>query len=81
MQAGKFEHRDPASREAGTLLSLIPLFISNYIKKFLQTDLRKRQQLFISNYIKKFLHTDLRKRQQISLYEKGCLFAIMNLFI
>ncbi len=31
MQAGKSENRDPASREAGTLLSLIPLFISNYI--------------------------------------------------
>lgn len=31
MQAGKSENRDPASREAGTLLSPIPLFISNYI--------------------------------------------------
>ena len=61
MQAGKFENRDPASREAGTLLSPIPLFISNYIKKFLQTD--------------------FRKRQPISLCEKVCLFAILNLFI
>ena len=30
MQAGKSENRNPASREAGTLLSPIPLFISNY---------------------------------------------------